>query len=89
MLSDESAYTKVCVLDLDIVGVSSLKASDELDPIYVFIKPPGDEPLKVLEQRLRDRYRVFQRRTIPDASEEQKQRTALKAASAMPGKNWR
>lgn len=53
--SFRDAYTKVCILDLDVNGVASLKSSNALDPIYVFISPPGDDPVSVLEDRLRKR----------------------------------
>jgi len=42
---------KICILDIDVQGVKSVKQTD-LKPKYVFIKPPS---LEVLEQRLRDR----------------------------------
>ncbi|XP_025017079.1 guanylate kinase [Tetranychus urticae] len=42
---------KICVLDLEIEGVKSLKKSD-FKPLFVFVKPPS---LEVLEQRLRKR----------------------------------
>lgn len=42
---------KVCVLDIDVEGVKQVKRSD-LNPIYVFVKPPS---MADLEQRLRDR----------------------------------
>lgn len=43
---------KICILDIDCQGVQQLKAAGDLDPQYLFIKPPS---LDVLEQRLRDR----------------------------------
>ncbi|XP_018336360.1 guanylate kinase-like [Agrilus planipennis] len=42
---------KVCVLDIDVQGVKQIKKTD-LNPFYVFIKPPN---LNVLEERLRQR----------------------------------
>lgn len=42
---------KVCVLDIDVQGVKQVKQTD-LDPLFVFIKPPS---LTELETRLRDR----------------------------------
>jgi len=42
---------KICVLDIDQQGVRSIKKTD-LNPIFVFIKPPS---LEILEKRLRDR----------------------------------
>ena len=42
---------KICILDIDVQGVKAVKKTD-LDPKYVFIKPPS---LHILEQRLRAR----------------------------------
>jgi len=42
---------KICILDIDVQGVKSVKKTD-LKPKYVFIKPPS---LQVLEERLRGR----------------------------------
>ena len=42
---------KICILDIDVQGVKSIKKTD-LAPHYVFIKPPS---LAALEQRLRSR----------------------------------
>ncbi|XP_059084905.1 guanylate kinase-like [Tigriopus californicus] len=42
---------KICILDIEIQGVQSVKKSD-LHAKYVFIKPPS---IEILEQRLRDR----------------------------------
>ena len=42
---------RLCVLDVDIQGVKSLKTTD-LNPLYLFIKPPS---LDELEKRLRER----------------------------------
>jgi guanylate kinase len=46
-----SEQGRICVLDIDIQGVRSVKQSD-LDPRYAFINPPSFE---MLEQRLRGR----------------------------------
>jgi guanylate kinase len=42
---------KVCMLDIDMQGVQSVKKT-ELKPKYLFVQPPSFE---VLEQRLRGR----------------------------------
>lgn len=42
---------KVCVLDIDVQGVKQIRNTN-LNPWYVFVKPPS---LEVLERRLRDR----------------------------------
>jgi len=42
---------KICILDIDVQGVKLIKQS-ELEPNYVFIKPPNRE---ALEERLRAR----------------------------------
>jgi guanylate kinase len=42
---------KICVLDIDIQGVMSMRKTD-LNPLYVFIKPPSVEEL---DKRLRAR----------------------------------
>ncbi|PIK60927.1 reconstructed ancestral guanylate kinase [Apostichopus japonicus] len=42
---------KVCILDIDMQGVISVRGTS-LDPIYVFVKPPS---MTVLEERLRGR----------------------------------
>jgi len=42
---------KICILDIDVQGVKLIKQSD-LEPNYVFIKPPSRE---ALEKRLRAR----------------------------------
>ena len=41
---------KICILDIDLQGVRSVKKSD-LRPNYVFVEPPS---LEKLEERLRD-----------------------------------
>ncbi len=43
---------KICVLDIDTQGVKQMKSKPDLDPIFIFIKPPS---LDVLEKRLRNR----------------------------------
>ncbi|XP_031210110.1 guanylate kinase isoform X2 [Mastomys coucha] len=43
------AMNRICVLDVDLQGVRSIKKTD-LRPIYIFVQPPS---LDVLEQRLR------------------------------------
>jgi len=42
---------KICLLDIDIQGILSLKKTD-LNPRYVFLSPPS---LEILERRLRNR----------------------------------
>ncbi|XP_071488592.1 guanylate kinase-like [Diadema antillarum] len=42
---------RICILDIDVQGVISIKKTD-LKPIYIFVKPPS---LKILEERLRGR----------------------------------
>ena len=42
---------KICILDIDMQGVIQIKKTD-LNPLYVFIKPPS---MEVLEKRLRGR----------------------------------
>ena len=46
-----SSSGRICVLDIDIQGVKSMKKTN-LNPIYIFVKPPS---LSELEKRLRDR----------------------------------
>ncbi|KAF4655414.1 guanylate kinase [Perkinsus chesapeaki] len=48
------AHGEICILDIDVQGVESIKSSKDLgfNPAYVFISPPS---LQVLEKRLRDR----------------------------------
>jgi len=50
-VQDVASAGKVGILDIDIQGVKSVKAS-HLDPLYIFIEPPS---MAVLEQRLRGR----------------------------------
>ena len=50
-VQDVASEGRVCILDIDIQGVKSVRASS-LDPLYVFVEPPS---LTVLEQRLRGR----------------------------------
>ncbi|KAI7855900.1 guanylate kinase [Circinella umbellata] len=42
---------KVCMLDIDMQGVKSVKAT-QLNPRYIFVRPPS---IEILEQRLRGR----------------------------------
>ena len=42
---------KICVLDIDMQGVKSVKKTD-LNPRYIFIQPPS---LEALEKRLKGR----------------------------------
>ena len=42
---------RICVLDIDVQGVKSLKKTD-LNPLYIFLKPPS---MDILEKRLRER----------------------------------
>lgn len=42
---------KICVLDIDVQGVQSVKQSS-LEPLYLFIAPPS---MEALEKRLRGR----------------------------------
>ena len=48
---DVGEQNKICILDVDEQGVQALK-STELNPLYIFIKPPSIEEL---ERRLRGR----------------------------------
>ena len=50
-VSDVLKTGKVCVLDIDMQGVRSVKKTD-LNPVYVLVKPPS---LEELEKRLRKR----------------------------------
>lgn len=50
-VEDVVASGKVCMLDIDMQGVQSVKKT-QLNPQYIFIQPPT---LEVLEQRLRGR----------------------------------
>jgi guanylate kinase len=50
-VEDVISSGRICVLDIDVQGVKSLKKTN-FNPIYIFIKPPGIEEL---EKRLRDR----------------------------------
>ncbi|KAM4705652.1 guanylate kinase isoform 2-T2 [Rhinophrynus dorsalis] len=45
------ARNQICILDIDMQGVKSIKKTD-LNPIYISIHPPSVE---ILEKRLRDR----------------------------------
>ncbi|KAM8966637.1 guanylate kinase [Pelodytes ibericus] len=48
---DVQARNQICILDIDMQGVKSIKKTD-LNPIYISIQPPSVE---ILEKRLRDR----------------------------------
>uniref|UniRef100_A0A3Q3F6F9 guanylate kinase n=1 Tax=Labrus bergylta TaxID=56723 RepID=A0A3Q3F6F9_9LABR len=48
---DVQAKNLICILDIDMQGVRSIKRTD-LNPIYISIQPPS---MEVLEHRLRDR----------------------------------
>ncbi|XP_053323401.1 guanylate kinase isoform X3 [Spea bombifrons] len=48
---DVQARNQICILDIDMQGVKSIKKTD-LNPIYVTVQPPSVE---ILEKRLRDR----------------------------------
>ena len=48
---EKKAICAVCILDIDVQGVKNIKKTD-LQPEYVFIKPPSKA---VLEERLRAR----------------------------------
>lgn len=50
-VEDVISSGRLCVLDIDVQGVKSLKKTS-LNPIYIFIKPPSIEEL---EKRLRER----------------------------------
>ncbi|XP_065810261.1 guanylate kinase-like [Labrus bergylta] len=50
-VQDVQAKNLICILDIDMQGVRSIKRTD-LNPIYISIQPPSRE---VLEHRLRDR----------------------------------
>ena len=50
-VDDVAANNQICILDIDVQGVRSVKKS-KLNPVYVFIEPPS---MQVLEQRLRGR----------------------------------
>eukprot|EP01135_Chromosphaera_perkinsii_P005893 Nk52_evm26s370 gene=Nk52_evmTU26s370 len=50
-IKDVAKKGKICILDIDVQGVKSLKQTD-LNPLYVFIEPPS---IAILEKRLRGR----------------------------------
>ncbi|XP_062850661.1 guanylate kinase isoform X2 [Trichomycterus rosablanca] len=50
-VQDVQARNLICVLDIDMQGVKSMKRTD-LQPIYISIQPPS---MDVLESRLRER----------------------------------
>ena len=43
-VADVRAVGKVCILDIDMQGVRSIKKTD-LNPVYVFMKPPSIDVL--------------------------------------------
>ena len=51
-VSDVQNAGQICILDIEMQGVKQLKSHEEIDPHYVFIRPPSMEEL---ERRLRDR----------------------------------
>ena len=51
VISNVLKQEKLCLLDIDMQGVTSLKGTN-FNPLYIFIKPPS---LATLEERLRDR----------------------------------
>ncbi|KAL0084899.1 guanylate kinase [Phycomyces blakesleeanus] len=50
-VEDVVATGKVCMLDIDMQGVQSVKKTN-LNPRYIFVQPPS---MEILEQRLRSR----------------------------------
>lgn len=44
-IKDVGSFGQICVLDIDMQGVKSIKKTD-LDPIYIFVKTPDNESLK-------------------------------------------
>lgn len=50
-VQDVGATGKICIIEIDIQGAESVRAS-ELEPYYLFIQPPS---MEVLEKRLRGR----------------------------------
>jgi len=50
-IADVSSSGRICILDIDMQGVKSVKKTD-LKPRYIFVQPPS---LKTLEDRLRGR----------------------------------
>ena len=43
---------KICILDLEMNGVKQIKSTKNIDPLYIFIKPPS---IAELESRLKGR----------------------------------
>ena len=43
---------KICILDLEMNGVKQIKRTKNIDPVYIFIKPPS---ISELESRLKGR----------------------------------
>lgn len=56
-IMDVNRTGKICVLDIDVVGVQNIKEMDDFDPVYIFIDPPGtlEEALVNLRNRLEAR----------------------------------
>lgn len=50
-VQEVQAKNLICILDIDMQGVRSIKKTD-FDPIYITVQPPS---MAVLEKRLRDR----------------------------------
>jgi guanylate kinase len=50
-ISDVSSSGRICILDIDMQGVKSVKKTN-LKPRYIFVKPPS---IKTLEERLKGR----------------------------------
>eukprot|EP00049_Salpingoeca_infusionum_P002349 m.55853 g.55853 ORF g.55853 m.55853 type:complete len:256 (-) comp11527_c0_seq1:255-1022(-) len=51
-INDIMSRDQVCVLDVDLNGVKSMKAIEEYKPLFIFVTPPSTE---VLKQRLIER----------------------------------
>ena len=56
-IMDVNRTGKICVLDIDVVGVQNIKRMDNFEPVYIFIDPPGtlEEALANLRSRLESR----------------------------------
>jgi len=50
-IADVSSSGRICILDIDMQGVKSVKKTN-LKPRYIFVKPPS---IKTLEERLKGR----------------------------------
>ena len=51
-IKDVQDKKQVCILDLEMKGVKQIKETKEIDPLYVFIRPPSIDDL---ERRLKGR----------------------------------